>query len=285
MQTLKFEEAALLRSVVFVGGCALEALPVALDSAADAVCIDLEDAVPIDLKSERRKAVMACLDELDDSHAPRILIRINSLRTLQGIADIHALLSDTFPVAGLVMPKVETSDEVQWASALADDAASAMRFIPIIETAQGLEHCRNIALGSRRVTALFFGGYDLSTALGCEMAWEPLLHARSRVVHAAASADIQVLDSPYLVVDDLEGLRASAAQARSLGMTGKTAKQLGQVPHINAAFSATAAEIDFARRAVLAYDADPTRPLIVDGKLLELPTVLRLQRIANGRMA
>jgi (S)-citramalyl-CoA lyase len=271
-----------LRSVLFVGGLALDALGTALVSAADAVCIDIEDAVPPDAKGRALRAVCLALAALPLDSARRVVVRINSLRTLQGIADMQALLTRSHAALGLVLPKVESADEVAWAAALADDARSSVRLLPIIETSSGLGHCTAIAAASPRLAALFFGGFDLSTALGCEMAWEPLLYARSRVVHAAAAAGLQVLDSPFADLADSTGLQASALRGRALGMTGKTAKDPRQVEIINAAFSPSEAELDHAMRAIAAFEQDPAGALVIDGKLVELPTIKRLQLLLRA---
>lgn len=267
----------LCRSVLFVSGLAIDGLGAALASRADLVCIDIEDAVPPGRKAGALDAVLALLATLDPAIGSRLVVRINSLRSVQGIADLHAFLTRPHALAALVLPKVETADEVRWAGALADDAASALRFLAIIETPSGLEHCLAIAAAHPRLWALFFGGFDLSTSLGAEMAWEPLLYARSRVVHAAAGAGLQVLDSPFPDLSDAPGLQAAAARARSLGMTGKTAKDARQVAAINSAFSPTAAELTHARRVIEAHERDPAAPLVIDGKLIELPTIKRLR--------
>lgn len=268
---------ALCRSVLFVSGLALESLGPALVSGADLVCIDIEDAVPPERKAHALESVLAAVASIDAAASARLIVRINSLRSVNGLADLHAFLTRPHALAALVLPKVETADEVRWAGALADDAGSGLRLLAIIETPSGLEHCLAIAGAHPRLWALFFGGFDLSTALGCDMAWEPLLYARSRVVHAAAGAGIQVLDSPFPDLADGPGLQAAAARARSLGMTGKTAKDARQVGAINAVFSPTPAELAHARRAIEAHERDPAAPLVIDGKLVELPTIKRLR--------
>jgi len=206
---------ALCRSVLFVSGLALESLGPALVGGADLVCIDIEDAVPPERKAHALESVLAAVASIDAAASARLIVRINSLRSVNGLADLHAFLTRPHALAALVLPKVETADEVRWAGALADDAGSGLRLLAIIETPSGLEHCLAIAGAHPRLWALFFGGFDLSTALGCDMAWEPLLYARSRVVHAAAGAGIQVLDSPFPDLADGPGLQAAAARAVS----------------------------------------------------------------------
>jgi len=264
------------RATLFVGALALEGLAPALASGADIVCIDLEDAVPPGLKSEARDAVLDATRSLAVPPGAQLVARVNAMTEPEGPSDLAAL-AGTGAFGGFMLPKVAAPDEVRRAAEL---AASADLYA-IIETTQALEDCVAIAAAHPSLKALFFGGFDLSTALGCDMAWEPLLYARSRVVHAAAHARIEAIDSPYADVADLEGLRASCARVKALGMTGRCAKHASQVAAILQAFTPTEQEVRRAREIVARFRADPTRPLVYDGKLIELPTIKRLERIAG----
>jgi len=269
------------RSTLFVGALVLDALPAALASGADIVCIDLEDAVPAAQKANARSALFAQLRELAVPTNVELIARINSLRSLDGLADLRAALLEPSPLRALMLPKVETADEIRWAAALAQEARSHLDLYAIIETASGLENCAAIARADARLKAFFFGGFDLSTALGCAMAWEPLLYARARVVHAGASAGIEIVDCPFADVGDLSGLRAECERVKALGMSGKAAKHASQVETIRAAFTPTAAEVARARKVIELFRADPTRPLVFEGKLIELPAIKRLERLAE----
>lgn len=238
--------------------------------------------MPPGRKAEGRTAVQAALRQIPRNGEVHLAARINSLRSLDGVADMLACLElRQTGLEALVLPKVETHDEVRWAGALADEANSHLDLYVIVETNDGLENCREIAKSHPRLKALFFGGFDLSTALGSAMAWEPLLYARSRVVHAAASAGIEALDSPFPEVDNLNGLRASAEQAKSLGMVGKAAKHASQIPAITDIFTPQSREIDRARKILELFAVDPTKSLVFEGKLIELPTIKRLRRVAE----
>ena len=266
------------RSVLFVGALALDGLAPALGSGADIICVDLEDAVPPTKKTEGRKAALGALEKLSAHADVQVIARINSLRSLDGLADITAFLTEQTTLGAILLPKVETGDEIKWAGALADEVNSSLDLYAIIETPDGLEHCREIATAHKRMKALFFGGFDLSTALGSAMAPEPLLYARSRVVHAAASGGIEALDSPFPDVADLVGLRASAEQVKALGMVGKAAKHASQIETIRDVFTPTAAEAERAHKILSLFEEDPTKPLVFEGKLVELPTIKRLRR-------
>lgn len=271
-------EAVRRRAMLFVGALALEALPAALASGADLVCIDLEDAVPPGRKDEGREAVASALPGLAVPPGMQVVARVNEIGTPEGDEDVRALSRNPGPLGALMLPKVNATAAISRAVELS--STTPVELYPIIETCEGLEHCAAIARASPRLKALVFGGFDLSTALGCEMAWEPLLYARSRVVHAAAGAGVECLDSPYPVIDDLAGLRESCARAKALGMTGKAAKHASQVKAILESFTPTAGEVERARRIVAAFEEDPTRPLVYEGKLIERPAIRRLARIA-----
>ena len=269
------------RATLFVGALALEGLPAALASGADLVCVDLEDAVPPDRKDEARNAMLAHLEGVPIPALVQLVVRVNAVGTPEGDADIRAILSRAPSVGALLLPKIESAEEVRAAARAAEAMRSNVELYAIIETAMGLEGSASVARADPRLKALFFGGFDLSTALGCEMAWEPLLYARSRVVHAAALRELEVLDSPFPDVDDLAALLENCARVRALGMTGKAAKHVSQVKTILNAFTPTPAEIAKARKIVEMFRTDPTRPLVYEGKLVELPTIKRMERLAG----
>jgi citrate lyase beta subunit len=267
------------RATLFVGALVLEGLEAALASGADIVCIDLEDAVPPGRKDEARAAVVKRLATTRAPESIQLIVRINTLVSDEGARDLEAMLQ--IPAVGaLLIPKAETAGEIRRADEAATRARSEAHLYAIIESAPGLEHCAAIACAHPRLKALFFGGFDMSTALGCEMAWEPLLYARSRVVHAGALAGIEVLDSPYPELGNDPGLRESCEKVKALGMTGKCAKHASQIATIRDVFTPTAAEVARARAIVEQFRADPTRPLVYEGKLVELPAVKKLERIA-----
>jgi citrate lyase beta subunit len=270
------------RATLFVGGLALQDLPAALASGADIVCIDLEDAVPPERKAEARDAAIAATRDVRLPDGVQLIARVNGMLEDDGPADLRALLSHAPSITGLMLPKVMAPQDVQVAASMCVQDGRVLDLYAIIETCEGLEHSAAIARAHPALKALYFGGFDLSTALGCEMAWEPLLYARSRVVHAGALGGIEVIDSPYPDLDDPEGLREACAQVKALGMSGKCAKHAAQVPTIRDAFTPTATEVERARRIVELFRRDPTRPLVYEGKLVELPAIRKYERVAQA---
>ena len=150
------------RSILFFSALGKGALKGAIKSGADIICVDLEDAVPPGRKADGRVAARKALQEGPCDAEAQIAVRINSLRSRDGIADILACLELwQSRVGALVLPKVESGDEVRWAAALLDETNSHLELYVIVETNEGLENCREIAKSHSRVKALFFGGFDL----------------------------------------------------------------------------------------------------------------------------
>lgn len=119
----------------------------------------------------------------------------------------------------------------------------------------------------------------MSADLRCEKSWEPLLYARSRLVHAAASAGIDLLDVPYLNLDDPEGLRKEANACARLGFTGKASIHPNQLAIIHEAFTPDAKAIEKARKVCTAFEQDSSGLVVVDGELIELPVVRSMYRV------
>jgi len=149
----------------------------------------------------------------------------------------------------------------------------------IIETCRGLQAAFEIAQSSDRIDALFFGGVDMAAELRCEKAWEPLLYARSRVVHAAANAGIDVIDVPYLDLEDADGMVEEARKAKALGFSGKGSIHPKQIAPLNAVFTPTTDEIARARRITTTFEEADTGLVVIDGKLIEKPVLRDMYRI------
>jgi (S)-citramalyl-CoA lyase len=178
-----------------------------------------------------------------------------------------------------MMPKVRTPDEVVMLDNLLSERGHDTRLHIIIETNAGLEAAYEIAHCSTRIDALFFGGVDMAAELRCENAWEPLLYARSRVVHAAASAGLDVIDVPYLDLEDHDGMVNAARQAKALGFCGKGSVHPKQIAALNEVFTPTANEIARARRIIKTFEEADTGLVVIDGKLIEKPVLRDMYRI------
>jgi citrate lyase beta subunit len=272
------------RSLIFAPGNKPEMFPKALTTGADILCIDLEDAIAPQHKREAREKTLAwCESPLGlggaASDGVERVVRINCLRTPEGIADLHALLERKPGPTALMMSKVRTADEVK----LLDDLLSARgldtRLHVIIETNDGLSACYQIAQASPRVDALLFGAVDMAAELRTRVSWETLLYARSRLVHAAAGAGIDLIDVPFLDLNDMAGLQREAEACAALGFTGKGAIHPKQIATINAAFSPGEEAVAKARRIIRAFEQGDSGLVVVDGVLIEKPVLRSMYRI------
>ena len=243
------------------------------------LCLDLEDAVAPSNKKVAREAGVAFLSEAKAEDRTERVLRINALRTQQGLRDMEAVL-EAVPMAGvLFLPKVRDAGELLLAHDLLEEAASPLRLGVLIETAEGLENVSPILRASNRIAFAMFGGADLAADLGVALAHEPLLYARSRLAHAAKTVGIDLLDVPCLAFRDTDLIAAEAQQARALGYTGKASLHPAGLTPIHKVFSPTAEEIAQAERVMDAYHASPNGLATVDGKLVEKPVVRAMERI------
>ena len=267
------------RSFIFTPGLRPDMFPKALASGADIVCVELEDGIAPKDKDEARKYALALFNTPQADDGVERIVRINSMRERFGLEDVNAILASSTPPPALMMPKVKTPDEVVILDQLLTEAGHTTRLHVIIETNDGLEAAFDIAQCSKRIDAIFFGGVDMAAELRCQNAWEPLLFARSRVVHAAASAECDAIDVPYLDLNDPEGMRIAAIQARDLGFAGKGCVHPKQIGALNEVFTPPADQIARARRVIKEFEAADTGLLVVDGKLIEKPVLRDMKRI------
>ncbi|MBT5433323.1 MAG: CoA ester lyase [Rhodospirillaceae bacterium] len=268
------------RSFIFLPGLKPEMFPKAVASGADIVCIDIEDAIHPDDKEEALTSTLALTATRPEAGAAEVVVRINSVRTPQGLTDLAAVIAagpDGPP--SLMLPKVGSADEVAMISGLLDDAGLDTTLHAIIESAAGLEHCWQIGHASTRLQALFFGAVDLSSDLGCENTWETMLYGRSRMVAAAAGAGLDAIDVPWLDLEDMAGMKAEAEASRRLGFVGKGSIHPKQIATLHEVFSPSAEEVAHARRIVAAFEEAATGLVVIDGKLIEKPVLRAMERI------
>ena len=267
------------RSFIFTPGLRPEMYPKALATGADIVCVELEDGIAPKDKAAARANAMKLFESPQADDGVERVVRINSLREGFGMADVQAVLATDTPPPALMLPKVRTPDEVALLDDLLTERGHATRLHVIIETNAGLEAAHEIAHSSPRIDALFFGGVDMAAELRCENAWEPLLYARSRVVHAAAGAGLDAIDVPWLDLEDPDGMERAAVQARELGFSGKGAVHPRQIAALNAVFTPSAERIARARRIIAGFEAADTGLVVIDGKLIEKPVLREMHRI------
>jgi len=255
--------------------------PKAIASGADIVCVELEDGVAPKDKALARENALKIFTQPQLEDGVERVVRINSVRERFGLEDMQAIISSVSPPPTLMLPKVKTPDEVALVDQLLTEAGHSTRLQVIIETNSGLEAAIDIAAASQRIDALLFGGVDMAAELRCQFQWDSLLYARSRVVHAAASAGIDVIDVPYLDLDDIDGMKKAAEQARDLGFSGKGAVHPKQIEVLNAVFTPSEEEVTRARRIIAEFESADTGLVVIDGKLIEKPVLREMHRIVS----
>lgn len=260
-----------VRSWLYGPGHSERILARVFDAGADAVLLDLEDAVPEDLKGRARSQVVEVLG----SH-PAAWVRINRPRTELAAADLEAVAGRC---AGIRAPKVESAGEVEWVG----ERAPGVPVTCSIESALGVVRAFEIA-SCARVRALAYGGADLSLDLGVAGGWEETLCARSALVIVSRAAGKEApIDGVFTALDDLDGLREAAEAARRLGYFGKSALHPRQVPVINEVFRPGGAEIGWARRVLEAFErSGGAATRLEDGEFVDLPIAERARRILDA---
>jgi len=267
------------RSFIFSPGLKPEMFPKALKSGTDIVCVELEDGIAPKDKDEARRLALALFETPQADDDIERIVRINCLRDSFGLADVQAILATDTPPPAIMLPKVRTPDEIVWLDNLLSERGHATRLHIIIETNAGLEAVHEIARASDRIDALFFGGVDMAAELRCKNEWMSLLYARSRVVHAAAGAGLDVIDVPFLDLDDMDGMVEEAIRARDLGFSGKGSIHPKQIAALNQVFTPDEAAIERARRIIKTFEEADTGLVVIDGKLIEKPVLRDMHRI------
>src|SRR6202051_2840429 len=202
---------------------------------ADALIIDLEDAVALSDKQRARTAALQYLEQPPGGRLPCAL-RINAPVTRTGIEDLHSLLESRAAPDYIILPKCDSPAFISMVRALLDQTAKEAEIIALIESAKGVEALPDIVSSDVRPAALLFGAADMEADLGVKTGWESLLFVRSRIVQLAASAGIVAVDSPFFDIANLEGLKRETEAARDLGFHGKAAIHPNQISIINEAF-------------------------------------------------
>ena len=267
------------RSFIFTPGLRPDMFPKALASGADIVCVELEDGIAPKDKAEARQKALSLFEQPPADDGVERIVRINSMRERFGIEDVQAILTTDTPPPALMMPKVRTPDEVVILDQLLTEAGHTTRLHVIIDTNEGLEAAFEIAKCSDRIDAMFFGGVDMAAELRCQNSFESMIYARSRVVHASAAAGLDVIDVPFLNLDDPDGMRVEAEKVRDLGFAGKGSVHPKQIAALNEVFTPTEAQIARARRIIAEFEAADTGLVVIDGKLIEKPVLRDMYRI------
>lgn len=253
--------------------------------APDAIILDLEDSVHPDDKFASRILVRNALRSVDFRSCER-MVRINQLPL--GLEDLDEIVAERPDL--ILIPKVETAAQIQAVDShiasleLRHDIAEKIWFMPIIESALGVENAFSIATASDRNVALTIGLEDYTADLGVakSRSGEETLYARSRIVNAARAAGLQAIDSVFGDVGDLDALRTWSERSRALGFEGMGCVHPSQIEIVHRAFSPSTTDIEKALKIVNAFieaKAAGRAVVSVGSKMIDPPVVARAQQV------
>jgi citrate lyase subunit beta/citryl-CoA lyase len=261
------------RTYLFVPGNRPERFAKALASGADAIVLDLEDAVALQAKGEARDAIARWADTATEGERERVVVRVNDAAS-SSFADDLRLVAEA-RLANIMLPKAETAAQVDEVTALVPHA----RVLPLLETARGIGNAGAVAQG-RAVSRLVFGTLDLALDLDLDIAdgSEALVYAAGCLVIASRIAG---LDAPVAGVtpqlDDEARLLRDLAWSRRHGFGAKLCIHPRQIAAVHAAIAPGADELAWARRVLAAEEASPGAARL-DGRMIDRPVVLQAQR-------
>lgn len=262
------------RSYLFVPGTQPERFEKALRAGADAVILDLEDGVSVERKVQARATVAGWLARNARS---TVYVRVNAAGTAWHDSDVAAIARPG--LAGVVLPKAEDPTAV---ARLTARLPAGVPVLPVVETALGLWHALDLARAAG-VERLAFGAIDFQLDTGIEGEDEALLYARSHLVVASRVAGVQQpVDGITVTLDDPERVRADTVRAHRLGFGGKLCIHPRQVPIVNAVFSPSAEEVQWARRVLDAGTAATARgagAFRLGDEMVDRPVIERARRI------
>jgi citrate lyase subunit beta/citryl-CoA lyase len=275
------------RSYLFVPADRPERIDKALASGADAVIVDLEDAVAPGDKGAARQALVAWLERADGespaayrpqsrsapARQPALLVRANATSTTWFEDDLRACAHPA--VQGLVLPKAERADELARLAA----ALPGRALLPLVETGAGMDGARALA-GVPGVQRLIFGSLDFQADLDIEDDGDALLLFRSHLVWMSRLAGIAApVDGVTTNLQDPAATATDARRARALGFGAKLCIHPRQVPAVHQAFMPSPDQLDWARRVLAAAQAAGGSAVAVDGKMVDAPVLLRARTL------
>jgi citrate lyase beta subunit len=259
----------------------------------DCICMDMEDGVALNRKAGARATIARALQELDFGASEK-LARVNAVGSGLEQDDIEAVLP--FHPDGIVIPKVESLEQIEWGNLIIAAAEQAngwaldsVRMLVGVETARGILNLKNIA-SHPRLDGIIFGGEDFAASIGAkrtESAIE-LLYARQAVVTACAAFGLQAIDIVTIDFKDVERVRREAEFGAQLGFSGKQIIHPNQVAPVQEAFTPDDETIAYARRLVETFEAHQKEgkgAFALDGQMIDMPLVKNAQKVLERARA
>ncbi|MBI5944055.1 MAG: CoA ester lyase [Chloroflexi bacterium] len=269
------------RALLYMPGDNWKMITKSVTLGVDSICMDMEDGTAVNKKAEARAMIAKALRELDFGASEK-LARINSVGSGWEQDDIDAVLP--YRPDGIVIPKVESFEQVEWAGKIIEAAElkfgwplNSIRVLIGVETAKGILNLKEIA-AHPRLDGIIFGGEDFAASIGATRTKDAteLLYARQAVVAACAAFGLQAIDIVHIDFKDAEGLRVEAQQGAGFGFSGKQIIHPNQVQVTQEAFTPSDAMVAEARRIVETFEASQKEgkgAYSLDGKMIDMPLV------------
>lgn len=280
---------SIYRTFLFAPGSDFRKAEKAFHCGADAVILDLEDAVAVNEKIGARTIVKKAMNIPRECKG---YVRINSLSTGFAFADLEEIIDNN--IDGIMLPKVETATDILQVNWLLSElevkrgiVPQKIDLLPLIETAKGLWNIESILKASNRVKRLAFGSGDFTLDIGSDWTKEgnEVLYARSRLVIASRVADIeQPIDAVFPDIRDEKGLIRDAKLGRQMGFQGKLVIHPKQVAPVNKIYSPTDDEIKYAEKVIAAFEKaekEGKGAIQIKGKLIDYPVVEMAKKVLN----
>ncbi len=273
----------LVRSLLFVPGNNHRFIEKARTLNADIVCLDLEDSVPPAEKDKAREMIRNALTT--GRFEADVYVRVNPFDSNLIHDDIKAVLCDRLD--GIVIPKVNTPEEVIEVSRIIDESNTRVEIMPSIESARGVVNAYSIASASSRVSALVFGIFDFLHDMGIEYKENGLgyTYARAKIPVDARAAGVYAIDAIWQRVDDIDGLIKDATVARELGYKGKSIIHPKHIEPVHRVFLPSKEEVEWAKKVVEALEDSIKQgkgAVKVDGKMVDAVHYKRAKAILDA---
>jgi citrate lyase beta subunit len=276
------------RALLYMPGDDLHKIMKATTLGVDCICMDMEDGVALNRKTEARVVIDKALQTLDFGHSEK-LVRINPVGSGLETDDLHAVMN-THP-DGIVVPKVERAGQIRWVSsqiARTEErnnwTSGSIKLIALVETALGIINLDEIGSADPRLQALIFGAEDLAGDIGAQRTqegWE-VFYARSAVVIYASAYNLQAIDQVYVDFKDNKGLVRESLQGVQMGYSGKQIIHPNQVTPVQQAFTPSDESIERAMRLLHAFNEHQQGgkgAFAFEGKMVDAPVVKAARQV------
>jgi citrate lyase subunit beta-like protein len=281
------------RALLYMPGDDWKKITKALTLGVDCICMDMEDGVALNRKSEARATIAKALQELDFGASEK-LARINAVGSGLEKDDIEAVLP--YRPDGIAIPKIESLEQIRWGSEIIESAeltngwpVNSVRMLVGVETAKGILNLKEIA-SYPRLDGIIFGGEDFAASIGAkrsEGAVE-LLYARQAVVTACAAYGLQAIDIVTIDFKDIERVRREAEFGAQLGYSGKQIIHPNQVVPVQKAFTPDDESIAHAKRLVEAFEfhqKEGKGVFALDSQMIDMPLVRNAKKVLERARA